>query len=211
MELPAGTIELAATALFLDCDTREDIPAPHVCPRHGGWQTLESCGYFQFLKDVQHSFEGCKAGRDCNRSTMEQFRDALRAEFEKVYIPVNRALLVKTFEGNAFAEEVSGAWNKIAKAMKISEATVYAKWVEEGECCNPWCPNRGVKTMKRKRCARCQVVRYCSSDCQKAYVPPCRTRLSLPLLTYACSHWREHKVMCRQVQQLRGQGSGDSS
>lgn len=169
-DLPPGTVDLATSALFLDMDTREAVlpPPEGTCRYHSGYRAFEETGYYMHLAEILNYLE-CDCRKHGERLS-PSFVDECRAQTEQHLIPVFRHLVVRGYERNLFAKDAYSLWKRWAIALDISEAGLRKKWLEEGDCWNPWCPNRGDKSVKKKRCARCHGVMYCSNVCQKACV-----------------------------------------
>ena len=153
----------------MDIDTREVVnpPGEGVCPIHSGWRGFDCTGYLTYVCEIVHLLT-CDSRGCCQTRTLA-FVEACRAEAETIHVPMVRRLVAKKMEKNPFVEELRKTWKKLTDALKISEVAIRKEWLARGECWNPWCTNRrGDKTIKTKRCARCQVIRYCSVECQKA-------------------------------------------
>lgn len=176
VQLPAGIVDILATALLVDCDYPTQEREFHI----GNSGRLLGEGYIQFLIDMEHAFVAC-SGRQCPRGGLVPFKDALRVQFERAYVWVSRALLRRVTEGKEPALFSLQHWAAVATAMQISERDLLARWVALGECCSPLCQHRGNEATRTKKCGRCRVARYCSLECQKM-------------------DWKEHKAVCRHLQ-----------
>lgn len=172
--LPPGAIELVAEAFLLDLSLRTVLPAREDVQRtrlrEAGYCRLEETGYYRFINDIVHSGGG--EDPTCGGRLSRTFMDECRTQAELIAWPfVMRSIdSAKRGAGTVFFTPATELWRAFEKFLGTSPGGVRTKWQEAGDCSSTKCPNRGDKGIKTKRCAGCQVARYCSTECQKSCV-----------------------------------------
>jgi hypothetical protein len=117
--------------------------------------------WYNLLDRIAHTIE-CKSPK-CLFKVTPAFRKGTRSSFERVYIPTLHTLR----ESGTPDSKALNLWERIARDLEVSEASVRCKWRVEKQCCNPECPKRKLSNVKVMACVRCQSVFYCGRTCQK--------------------------------------------